>query len=213
MRVIGRFLIYYRDNAKWLERTYDFVPRVGLEKLRDIIVERLARASATQLDAEVEKTAAAYVDPWLERDNPAFAGPVRGRTAGPAAGADVSVDRVPEMQSGRRKRPAGGELRHEPTTMSPRPAFRRRLRAGRPRRSGWAGRSASAGTRSPCSAPATGKVFAVAGTLPAQGRAARRRDARRRAGRLPAARLPLRRRDRRRATSPACARSRRTRSR
>ena len=38
LRVIGRFLIYYRDNAKWLERTYDFVPRIGIEKLREIIV-------------------------------------------------------------------------------------------------------------------------------------------------------------------------------
>ncbi|HVL15242.1 MAG TPA: nitrite reductase large subunit NirB [Gemmata sp.] len=73
IRVIGRFLIYYRDNAKWLERTYDFVPRVGLEKLRDIIVSDLL-GIGDQLDAEVEKTAAAYVDPWLERDNPAFAG-------------------------------------------------------------------------------------------------------------------------------------------
>ena len=39
--VIGRFLIYYRDNAKWIERTYDFVPRVGIERLRDIVVTRL----------------------------------------------------------------------------------------------------------------------------------------------------------------------------
>ena len=39
LALIGRFLHYYRDNAKWLERTYDFVPRVGVEKLREIIVE------------------------------------------------------------------------------------------------------------------------------------------------------------------------------
>jgi nitrite reductase (NADH) large subunit len=73
LRVIGRFLIYYRDNAKWLERTYDFVPRLGLEKLRAIIVEDSLGICA-QLDVEVEKTIAAYVDPWLERDNPAYAG-------------------------------------------------------------------------------------------------------------------------------------------
>jgi nitrite reductase (NADH) large subunit len=73
LRVIGRFLIYYRDNAKWLERTYDFVPRVGLEKLRDIIANDSLGLGA-ELDAEVEKTIAAYVDPWLERNNPAFAG-------------------------------------------------------------------------------------------------------------------------------------------
>lgn len=71
LRVIGRFLIYYRDNAKWLERTYDFVPRVGLEKLRAVLADEGVSA---ELDAEVEKTMAAYVDPWLERDAPAFAG-------------------------------------------------------------------------------------------------------------------------------------------
>jgi len=73
IRVIGRFLIYYRDNAKWLERTYDFVPRIGLEKLREIIVnDSLGIGDA--LDADVEQTAAAYVDPWLERDQPVYPG-------------------------------------------------------------------------------------------------------------------------------------------
>ena len=71
--MIGRFLIYYRDNAKWLERTYDFVPRVGIENLREIIVNDSLGIGA-QLDAEVEKTIAAYVDPWLERDAPVYAG-------------------------------------------------------------------------------------------------------------------------------------------
>jgi nitrite reductase (NADH) large subunit len=73
IKVIGRFLIYYRDNAKWLERTYDFVPRVGVEKLREIVVND-SLGIGEQLDAEVEKTAAVYVDPWLERNQPAFPG-------------------------------------------------------------------------------------------------------------------------------------------
>ena len=73
MQVIGRFLIYYRDNAKWIERTYDFVPRIGIENLRKIIVEDSLGIVAS-LDAEVEKTMAAYVDPWLERDQPVYAG-------------------------------------------------------------------------------------------------------------------------------------------
>jgi nitrite reductase (NADH) large subunit len=71
--VVGRFLIYYRDNAKWIERTYDFVPRIGIERLRDIIVNDSLGIGAA-LDAEVARTRAAYVDPWLERDKPAFAG-------------------------------------------------------------------------------------------------------------------------------------------
>ncbi len=73
MQVIGRFLIYYRDNAKWIERTYDFVPRIGIENLRKIIVADSLGIGA-ELDAEVEKTMAAYVDPWLERDQPVYAG-------------------------------------------------------------------------------------------------------------------------------------------
>ena len=73
LRVIGRFLIYYRDNAKWLERTYDFAPRVGVERLHDILMKDSLGICA-QLDEEVEKTIAAYVDPWLERDKPAYAG-------------------------------------------------------------------------------------------------------------------------------------------
>jgi nitrite reductase (NADH) large subunit len=79
LRVIGRFLIYYRDNAKWLERTYDFVPRIGIEKLSEIIVSDSLGICST-LDEEVEKTIAAYVDPWLERDNPAFSGQFENTT-------------------------------------------------------------------------------------------------------------------------------------
>ena len=71
--VIGRFLIYYRDNAKWLERTYDFVPRMGIEKVRDVIVND-SLGLGEHFDTEVEKTAAAYVDPWLERDKPVYPG-------------------------------------------------------------------------------------------------------------------------------------------
>jgi nitrite reductase (NADH) large subunit len=73
IQLIGRFLIYYRDNAKWIERTYDFVPRIGIARLREIIVDDCL-GIGTQLDQEVAKTIDAYVDPWLERNNPAYAG-------------------------------------------------------------------------------------------------------------------------------------------
>jgi len=79
LRIIGRFLIYYRDHAKWLERTYDFVPRIGLDKIRDIIVhDKLGLGD--YFDAEVEKMAAAYVDPWLERESPAYEGQFDGES-------------------------------------------------------------------------------------------------------------------------------------
>jgi nitrite reductase (NADH) large subunit len=73
LRVIGRFMQYYRENARWLERTYDFVPRIGIERLRDIIVNDSLGIGA-RLDAEIQASIDDYVDPWLERDNPVFAG-------------------------------------------------------------------------------------------------------------------------------------------
>jgi nitrite reductase (NADH) large subunit len=73
LTIIGRFLIYYRDNAKWLERTYDFVPRIGIERLRQIIVED-ELGLAAYWDEEVRKTIETFRDPWLERDRPVFPG-------------------------------------------------------------------------------------------------------------------------------------------
>ena len=35
----GRFLQYYRENANWLERTYAFVPRIGIERIRAVVVD------------------------------------------------------------------------------------------------------------------------------------------------------------------------------
>ena len=71
--VVGRFFVYYRDNAKWVERTYDFVPRFSIEHLRDVLVND-SLGIVAELDAEVVRTCDAYVDPWLERDKPAYAG-------------------------------------------------------------------------------------------------------------------------------------------
>jgi NAD(P)H-nitrite reductase large subunit len=73
LRIIGRFFIYYRDNAKWLERTYDFVPRIGLDKIKKILLED-ELGLCDYFDREVEATIAAYVDPWMERERPAFSG-------------------------------------------------------------------------------------------------------------------------------------------
>jgi nitrite reductase (NADH) large subunit len=64
------FFQYYRENADYLERSYDFVERLGIEKIRKETVyaqdpekrkllERLSRSKALAKDA------------WLERDAPA----------------------------------------------------------------------------------------------------------------------------------------------
>ena len=46
----GRFLQYYRENANWLERTYAWVPRVGIEHIRAVVVDD-SDGLAARLDA------------------------------------------------------------------------------------------------------------------------------------------------------------------
>jgi nitrite reductase (NADH) large subunit len=66
----GRFMQYYRENAKYLERTYAFVPRVGIEKLRAIVMED-SEGIAARLDEAMARSVADYRDPWLEAYTPA----------------------------------------------------------------------------------------------------------------------------------------------
>ena len=73
LQVIGRFLIFYRDNAKWLERSYDFVPRIGMDKMKKVLLDDELDL-CSYYDREVEATIAAFVDPWMEREKPAYAG-------------------------------------------------------------------------------------------------------------------------------------------
>ena len=66
---MGRFMQYYREHAKYLERTYDFVERIGIEKLRSIIIDD-AEGICAQLDAAIDAAVDAYVDPWQEAVDP-----------------------------------------------------------------------------------------------------------------------------------------------
>ena len=72
----GRFLQYYRESANWLERTYAWVPRVGIEHIRAVVVDD-ADGLAAQLDARMAKSVAAYRDPWLDGREPASEGQFR----------------------------------------------------------------------------------------------------------------------------------------
>jgi nitrite reductase (NADH) large subunit len=65
----GRFLQYYRENARWLERSYDFVPRIGLAELQAILVED-RDGIAGQLDEAMQQSVDAYRDPWQEHRQP-----------------------------------------------------------------------------------------------------------------------------------------------
>ena len=72
----GRFLQYYRENANWLERTYAFVPRVGIEKLRGVVVDD-TDGLAEGLDARMQKSIDAYRDPWQDGREPVTEGQFR----------------------------------------------------------------------------------------------------------------------------------------
>ncbi|MEV7628879.1 nitrite reductase large subunit NirB [Actinoplanes sp. NPDC089786] len=76
LTLTGRFLQYYRENANWLERTYAFVPRIGIDRVRAVVVED-SDGIAADLDAAIAASVAAYVDPWQERKVPATPGQFR----------------------------------------------------------------------------------------------------------------------------------------
>ena len=67
LRIATTFLQYYRENADYKERTYDFIPRVGLEHVREIV---LGEQTGAALRERLRIAKAAVRDPWLERDDP-----------------------------------------------------------------------------------------------------------------------------------------------
>ena len=64
------FFQYYRENGEYLERTYDFIPRVGLERVRRETVlapEETKQALLSRLKKAKEKA----VNPWaVEAEKP-----------------------------------------------------------------------------------------------------------------------------------------------
>ena len=77
MTLTGRFLQYYRESANWLERTYKWVPRVGIEHLRDVLVEAPDDDVVTGLDERMQKSIDAYRDPWRDGQEPRSEGQFR----------------------------------------------------------------------------------------------------------------------------------------
>ncbi len=73
LKYMGRFMQYYREHGKYLERTYHFVERLGIEVLKKIIVED-SEGIAARLDADIQKAVDAYTDPWKEAEAPAYPG-------------------------------------------------------------------------------------------------------------------------------------------
>ncbi len=66
---MGRFMQYYREHAKYLERTYDFVERVGIDRIRRLLVQDEEGICGT-LDAAIQAAVDAYKDPWQEAVTP-----------------------------------------------------------------------------------------------------------------------------------------------
>jgi nitrite reductase (NADH) large subunit len=65
LKYMGRFIQYYRENAKYLERTHGFVTRLGIDKIRNVVVED-SEGIADRLEREIAASKAAYKDPWKE---------------------------------------------------------------------------------------------------------------------------------------------------
>src|SRR5262249_61771153 len=69
LQAAALFFQYYRENANYLERTYDFVERLGIERVRR---ETIYASIAVQqgLRARLRKSKALARDAWLEGDVP-----------------------------------------------------------------------------------------------------------------------------------------------
>jgi len=77
LKFIGRFIQYYREHAKYLERTYGFVERIGIGVLKGILIDDSLGICA-QLDQRIQEAVDAFKDPWLEAEIPAYSGQFDG---------------------------------------------------------------------------------------------------------------------------------------
>jgi len=67
VRIATALLQYYREHGEYKERLYDFVPRIGLDRIREVVLDD-DEAAALRERFRIAK--AAVRDPWLERDAP-----------------------------------------------------------------------------------------------------------------------------------------------
>ena len=69
LRAAQLFFQYYREHANYLERTYDFVERLGIEKVRKETVYATEPVQRALLE-RLSKSKALSRDAWLERETP-----------------------------------------------------------------------------------------------------------------------------------------------
>jgi nitrite reductase (NADH) large subunit len=80
LKIMGRFMQYYREHGRYLERSYHFVERLSIEKIRDVLIKD-SEGICARLDAEIQKAVDSYVDPWKEAHQPAWPAQFRGTEA------------------------------------------------------------------------------------------------------------------------------------
>ncbi|MFP6664037.1 MAG: nitrite reductase large subunit NirB [Deltaproteobacteria bacterium] len=74
LQMMGRFMQFYRENARYMERTYHLVERLGIVELCAILVEDRDGICA-RLDREIEAAVASSIDPWAtDGERPAYPG-------------------------------------------------------------------------------------------------------------------------------------------
>ncbi|MCL6571145.1 MAG: nitrite reductase large subunit NirB [Bacillus sp. (in: Bacteria)] len=63
MELTGAYLQYYRETAKYMERTSKWVERVGLDHVKEVLANEETRKS---LNERIDKTLQKYIEPWNE---------------------------------------------------------------------------------------------------------------------------------------------------
>jgi nitrite reductase (NADH) large subunit len=69
LKIAGRFMQWYRENAKYKERTYTFMERIGIERARSVVVEDRDGIAAA-LDAAMQDSVDATYDVWADGQAP-----------------------------------------------------------------------------------------------------------------------------------------------
>jgi nitrite reductase (NADH) large subunit len=63
--ITSAFLQHYRESADYGERTYKWVRRIGLDRIKKTIVED--EASRIELSARMKEALSVVFDPWKEK--------------------------------------------------------------------------------------------------------------------------------------------------
>jgi nitrite reductase (NADH) large subunit len=68
LRLALAFLQHYREEAEYLERTYAYLERVGIDAVREVVLD--PERQVVLLERYAIAKAAADPDPWRERSDP-----------------------------------------------------------------------------------------------------------------------------------------------